>query len=400
MTKVIKLTKWRKRQFCTDFYGIKKQESIAQKLTDHSLLWAYFLPDHTNRSKEIIRKELQKREFSLSAIESWLPPPDDLTIPSIKPKKMSFDTYRLLVKGKSILFLSFRFVIVTTVLMISFASLVEWIYGLRGTDIGKASLEVTVNAFPNRAIGTLYYYINHEIGIIWGSLLILLPVSAGMLFMRGSTRILLLRPFGERQMTTPLKSFVVKYLGHFGYVYTLSDTNYKPNTLLTVLALLPVYGIEIFILILGPLLCPSMRIATVTKESRFLSFSQFLQRRYTQSFLSFVMGGQAFNIRSTDSWWKLCILTLMHSNETIVIDISKVKEGTVWEINALKERDLLSKCIFVISEKQLNHKDVILKRFFSEDSKPEVFIYKNNGTLNNEGFFQTALKEIFTRQSA
>lgn len=393
---MIKLKKWRKRQFCRDFHGTAKQESIAQKLDDHSLLWAYFHPDHTSRSKALIQKELQAREYSLADIERWSPPPDDLMIPSIKPKKTSFGSYRLLAKCKSGLFLSFRFVIVTTVLMILFASAAESIYGIHGTDISKASLEETVNAFANRAVGTLYYYTNNEIGMIWGALLILLPVSAGILFMRRSTRILLLRPFGERKMTTPLKSFVVKCLGRFGYVYTLSDTNYKPNPLLTTIALIPIHGIEVLNLMLGPLLRPSMRIATVTKESRFLSFGQFLQRRYTQSFLSFVMGAQAFNIRSTDSWWKLCILALMHSSEFIVIDISKVKEGTAWEINALRERDLFAKCIFVISEEQSSQQDMILQRFFSEDAKPEVFTYKNNGTLNNEDLFQARLEAVFT----
>jgi hypothetical protein len=75
-----------------------------------------------------------------------------------------------------------------------------------------------------------------------------------------SMRVLLLRPFGDSNMTSALKRVVLQYLGPLGHVYTLSDRNYRPNPLLR---LSDVAG-QFWRYLTSQFLRPSLRVASVT----------------------------------------------------------------------------------------------------------------------------------------
>ena len=73
------------------------------------------------------------------------------------------------------------------------------------------------------------------------------------------------------------------------------------------------------------------------------------------SYRSLLTGGQAFNIRTSDLWWKRCIDLLAHSADVIVMDVSKVGTGSTWEIELLGQRNLLDRTIFIVQNKYESH---------------------------------------------
>jgi hypothetical protein len=224
-------------------------------------------------------------------------------------------------------------------------------------------------------------------------LLMFTLVVSGLLFKPFALRILLLRPFGERRMTASLKRFVRKNLGTLGYVYTLSDRSYRPANPILIYTLMAFS--EVFVLMLNVALLTSFRIATVRNGGSFRKLETFLARkRYTASALAFQSGGQAFNVRSTDPWWKICILMLMSSCEVIVVDLSRVKAGTTWELDHLYAAGIESKCLFIVSEDKLPELNVVLKEHFGANSSPSVFTYHANGELLEPERFRAALEEV------
>src|SRR5262249_47924441 len=83
-------------------------------------------------------------------------------------------------------------------------------------------------------------------------------------------RILLLRPFAEKRISKALRAFVPKNIGTMGYVYTLSDRNYRPSVILRLLFWTPVPYFDLVVkYVLSPLFRDSVRIASIWSEQRF-----------------------------------------------------------------------------------------------------------------------------------
>jgi hypothetical protein len=105
-------------------------------------------------------------------------------------------------------------------------------------------------------------------------------------------------------------------------------------------------------------------------------------------------GSQAFNIRSSDDWWQMCIHMLMHSCEVILVDLSKVKEGTGWELNQLRAKNLLSKCVFIIGEEHIADIGPVLEEYFPPGHAPAVHVYSNKGQPSDRQAFDTRFDAI------
>jgi hypothetical protein len=104
--------------------------------------------------------------------------------------------------------------------------------------------------------------------------------------------------------------------------------------------------------------------------------------------------GQALNVLCTASWWQATVLTLMHSSDLIVVDISSVKAGTGWEIRQLKKRGLLSRTVFIIGEEYAEGMDACLGEYFSPEERPVVVCYDFRGRLNDAPGFLSRLIQL------
>jgi hypothetical protein len=346
----------REPAFARRGFSAEARRKVAGGLDDQALFWAYFLPEHQVDAKLIVREELQRRGYSQADLDSWAPAPADVTVPHTLERPTSIERYRRLVRHRMWLFNGY---LVVLTLLTAFLAL---------------SIYMMIAA---RKVGDL----KEVIGVI-GLLMFALAGLASLPFRNRTLRVLLLRPFGERKMTRALKHFVRKNPGRVGNVFTLSDRNYKPNLLITILWRLPAEGLDLlFIFLIGPLMGHSKRIASVKREGKFRKLERHLLRQYSPAFWSFMSGNQGFNIRSSDPWWQMCIHMLMHSCEIIVVDLSKVKAGTAWELEQLHRKAILDKCIFVVGEEHIADVGDVLERYFSPDEQPTVYVYSNAGKL-------------------
>ncbi|MEX1059872.1 MAG: hypothetical protein WED13_02510, partial [Methyloceanibacter sp.] len=225
--------------------------------------------------------------------------------------------------------------------------------------------------------------------------LFLLLIASCMAFMvqDRARRILLLRPFGEKKMTSTLRRFVRKNIGRAGYAFTLSDRNYKPNFVDSLVFRILSGGFETVVqFAVGSIFANSHRIAAVKNDKSFFRLARALTQKFTLSYWSFITSGQAFNIRTTDPYWQVCIQMLMYSCDVVVVDLSRVKAGTAWEINELYKRDLRARCMFVVSEDNKAEIGEVLAQHFSRHAPPPVYVYRRNGQLLDKPQFDAELK--------
>jgi hypothetical protein len=363
------LVKHRVSAFASRSTSEEACREVASRLDDQALFWAYFLPEHGQQAKTIVREELERRGCSRTDIESWSPAPREVAVPPAVEKAVSPERYASLMRFKRWLFNAYLVLMLLTAMLLVF---------------------ITYDLY---SLGQL-----RNLGSVVPVLAIFLWIVAGlsaMPFRNRALRILLLRPFGERKMTRALKRFVCRNVGRAGNVFTLSDRNYKPNLLITLLLRVPAEGFDLLaLLMLGPLIRSSKRVATVRRESKFRKLERHLLRKATPAFWSFLAGDQAFNIRSSDDWWQMCIHMLMHSCEIIVVDLSKVKEGTEWELDELHANKMLAKCVFVVGEDNVPDVRPVLERNFAGDQWPTVHVYRNDGTLADRREFDARLGEV------
>jgi nucleoside 2-deoxyribosyltransferase len=384
------LIKRKVRAFSGNVYSQKHRAAVAARLTDLELLWANYLPDHKVDAKTSVLKELNRRGYLEQDIFGWLPPKEDVAVPNAYQGASSRASYYRLIRLKSISIKSYRWF-----LLLPFGSLILlWIISAvydAPRSITDASWENQLAFFGNRYVAAGFSWSYHL--FMYGSLALLATsIITSMVLARLSMRILLLRPFGDRKMTKPLKRLVVNALGRMGYVFTFSDRGYRPNLFLTVLLYLPVQGFNwLVLLFLSPSIRNSSRIATIKSERKLRQLQSFLLHRFRPSWMSFLSGGQAFNIRSTNQWWQAAILSLMHSSDIIVVDLSAVKGGTDWELGVLKCRGLLNKCIFVVGDACSNSLERCLSRYFTSEDRPVVHVYSRRGMPTNETAFFTQL---------
>ena len=223
----------------------------------------------------------------------------------------------------------------------------------------------------------------------------LLTWMGALLFRNRALRILLLRPFDENELTPALKRLVLKNFGPNGFVFTLSDRHYKPSVLARITEFLQngpamiVYLAVIYVF--GPFLHNSKRLRSVSSNFGYRALTGDLRQNVKLNYWSLLSGDAAFNIRSADAWWQTCIHLLMNSSEIVVVDLSKVKPGMVWELERLQALGMLAKCIFMVSEANANQVAETLARHFPSGQPPIVHVYSSKGRIADRQRFDAQL---------
>jgi hypothetical protein len=341
-------------------------QEAAQKLNDGDLLWAYWLPEHADQAKKFILAELERRGHSADQVQRWSPPAAQLTVPPTAERPVSVNKYSRLVLIRRAGWILFQ--------VLSLAGLAMFAGAVIGGSVDPA-LGVS------------------GVAAMIGLMLLLVASCVAFMVQDRARRILLLRPFGEKKMTSTLRRFVRKNVGPTGYAFTLSDRNYKPSFVDSLLFRILSGGFETLVqFAVGSIFANSHRIAAVKNDKSFFRLARALNQKFTLSYWAFITSGQAFNIRTTDPYWQLCIQMLMQSCDVVIVDLSRVKAGTAWEINELHRRDLRARCMFVVSEDNQAELSDVLAQHFSQQGAPAVYIYRRNGRLLDHRTFNAELK--------
>jgi hypothetical protein len=338
------------------YFRANTVSATARKLGDEALLGAYHLPDTREKAKPIIRQELLARGYDDKRIADWRRPISEITAPPAAPGLIEPVHYFRMMRVRRRMFAAYRFVAIVCCIL-GFTLIVP-ILGM----------------------------------------LVLLPVAvlAAVLGRNRVVRILLLRPFGAKEMTRPLKRVVLRDLGAIGVVFTLADRNYKPSLFLTVWSLISV--IPRFLI--APVARQTISFGRVSNEVNFTEIVAGLTSRLRLGFGSFLNGGQAYTIHCSDPWWRQVIDLLMHSCEIIVMDVSRVSQGSSWEIHRLEDDVLIRKCLFIVQEAHLQEGQQSMARLFAAGAQPELFLYDEHGIFKEPAKFHSVLEDAVAKTVA
>ena len=380
----------------------------ARSLGDDELLGAWHQADHTKKAREVIAEELRARGLSDAQIADWRPPAAQLTV-HLPMKGIDPDRYFRTIRIRQGLFQVYR---ASTVVLLILSTVAFALTS--GPHVNAPALQVgpalpigvpttqgaapahttsagqdTANSPTARQTGTAKEMLTAPLSACLATAFLMLPIiGLGGVLGRNRVRILLLRPFAHPRITLALKRVVTRDLGPVGPVFTLSDRNLKPNFLLTIAG----YLSWIPLLLVGPLVRPSYMLARVWAEGRYLDLVNHLTAKFRLGAMSFVIGNQAFSLRSTDAWWQSVMDMLMNSSEIIVMDVTHVGKGSAWEIHALERWGLLGKCIFLVEEQGLQDGKIAIEELLPRALQPELLIYNQKGIFGDPAQLRSVLE--------
>ena len=103
-------------------------------------------------------------------------------------------------------------------------------------------------------------------------------------------------------------------------------------------------------------------------------------------------------IKAADKWWKCCINYLTVWCNIIVVDLTVVKSGTLWELKKIRDERLDYKSIFIVHEKAYDKGRQYLTQYWPPNESPYIFKYNSSGRLLEEKQFLIRLAQ--TRSSS
>lgn len=186
--------------------------------------------------------------------------------------------------------------------------------------------------------------------VVWPGLLFGLPV---FLLWRHPDRILLLRPFGQKDVSRSLKRLCRRRLAYRGYTFTLADRHLKDSLTTFLLAHVPFSLGELAVALYRPLFRRAHRYLLVRTPRDLDLLRTRLRSRWRLGTLwqSWLGGGHRISkVRSRDAYWQACVDLLLDSCQVLVVDVSDAGEGTAWEVEEVFRRGYLYKSVFLVRD--------------------------------------------------
>ena len=87
----------------------------------------------------------------------------------------------------------------------------------------------------------------------------------------------------------------------------------------------------------------------------------------------------------------------MHTCDLIIMDLSRVKAGSVWEITQLARRGLLPRCLFIVQEDYAKAAETILHELLPQTDAISVHAFKPTGEFVDQGTLTLALDAQLAR---
>lgn len=152
-------------------------------------------------------------------------------------------------------------------------------------------------------------------------------------------RILLLRPFNDSWVSRHLRRLVHVELARFGHVYTLADP----------LIRIPWYvRIPVF---LGQLSLFSFRRITVQTPLDIEAMARMLWRTRMRTINWCVSSSKIFPLYCSTQAWQSCVARLILEVDVIILDLTGLRQGVLFELALLRRLGAFSKVIAIV-EKQ------------------------------------------------
>jgi hypothetical protein len=211
------------------------------------------------------------------------------------------------------------------------------------------------------------------------------------------SRILLLRPFQSKKVSRPLKRFMQKNVAFNGHVITLADKYVKESLFNYVIFWIPrsVPDIIVMVLYVIPAIRQFKRWLKVSSAHSYGFLQNRLARRFTMNMFWQSGFTKLLKVKCSDTWWKQCVDLLMYSCHIIIVDLSRVKVGTEWELDKIDRRDLERKTVFVVGEEAADYAQDVIARFWPhEEAPPPIYVYRSSGKLLEREAFERDVARI------
>lgn len=227
---------------------------------------------------------------------------------------------------------------------------------------------------------------------------LLLTWFAASALRRKPARILLLRKFNVRAVSTPLERMMAQELRPYGHVASLSDKHIRRDNFGWVsMALLSVsnplaaawFVIGLPIRFIFRLFDRSaMGPAVVLNARDYRNLARRLRDSIGLNIQVAMTKKEAFLVRTSDAWWQLVIRLFMDSSDAIVVDLSQVAAGAAWELDVIRDEQSQARCVFVAIWGQAETAEAALRaRGFDNP----CFFYAPDGEMQRRGDFRAAL---------
>ncbi len=174
---------------------------------------------------------------------------------------------------------------------------------------------------------------------------------------RRPARVLLLRKFNVRAYSEPLERAISNEFRPFGHIASLSDRFIRRDTFgwvsTAVLSLGNPLALAWFV-IGAPIRFvyrlfdrSGMGPAVVLNARDFRNLARRLRDRIGLNLQVAFTSKEAFLVRTSDAWWRQVIRLFFDSSDVILVDLTKVTDGTAWELNTIRDENLSARCVFI-----------------------------------------------------
>jgi len=215
---------------------------------------------------------------------------------------------------------------------------------------------------------------------------------------RKPARVLLLRKFNVRALSSPLTRMIRRELRPFGHVATLSDKHIRrdhwgwlhqlflsvSNPLALVLLVITTPIRFVWRLFDRSAMGP----ATVLSARDYRNLARRLRDRMGLNLQVALVSKEAFMVRTSDRWWRLVAQLLMDSADAIVIDLSQVSTGTEWELDVIQAQKLEARCVFVAL---WGKADEAADHLRARGIAAPLFHYAPDGEIQSRAAFRAAM---------
>ena len=220
------------------------------------------------------------------------------------------------------------------------------------------------------------------------------PALAGW---RNPDRILLLRPFDDAKISGALKKLNKRALAFRGFTFTLADKHLQDSLAIFVLANIPVDLGSLLTVWYRPLY-RRMHRRVFIERPRDLAIvrgrmqSRWVLTRFWQSW--FGLTDRITKLGSRNELWQDCMNLMLDDCQVIVVDMTRVGEGTRWELHELLRRRFGYKSVFVLRGDEADEAKAaaLLQQLGAEHSfePPTIHRYNSDGRFVNQAAFDEA----------
>lgn len=233
------------------------------------------------------------------------------------------------------------------------------------------------------------------------------PVWAlGTASRRKPARILLLRKFNNRAIGRSIEKMSNANLRPYGHVFTLADKHFKRNWLWSFLSQFWASPLTMMVRFVTVPIGFVRRFWDRSRDGPILvwharDFRHFARRFEDRPGLNLEMARtqrKAVMVRTSDAWWQHVVEITMHAADVIVIDLTEVSSGTVWELQKAPQEDVVERVVFVVREDRSEQARAELLTHGYAEHVPHLQIYGANGRFVDRASFRAEVRAALTRR--